>query len=140
MQLGAVSLNSPLASLIRLRFVFGTPPFVFNQDVKTWALAEINAVPRGGHAAVWNPVLQPSSGRSATVRLTLRAAGRVKVSVHRGDGTLVRRLAEQDASAGVVSWDWDGRNEQGRMQASGVYLVRIEGPGFSQIKKIVLVR
>jgi hypothetical protein len=35
---------------------------------------------------------------------------------------------------------WDGRNDQGQLCASGVYLVRLEGPGYSSVVKLALVK
>jgi hypothetical protein len=35
---------------------------------------------------------------------------------------------------------WDARNEKGERLASGVYFCRLVTPGFSQTRKLVLVR
>ena len=35
---------------------------------------------------------------------------------------------------------WDGRDDAGRLVASGVYLYELDAPGYLETKKMVLVR
>jgi flagellar hook assembly protein FlgD len=47
-----------------------------------------------------------------------------------------------DASlpAGVHTYTWDGRDDQGREVASGVYFCRLQAGEFGAVERLVLVR
>ena len=49
--------------------------------------------------------------------------------------TLVRGLLQ----AGTYTVHWDGRNDNGRTLASGVYLYRLQAGPFSQVRKVTLI-
>jgi len=42
--------------------------------------------------------------------------------------------------AGEHRWIWDGRNEEGKLAASGVYIVRMDVGSFSSCVKVVMVK
>lgn len=66
----------------------------------------------------------------------LPAEARVEVFTLHGEP--IRRLEERDGDGGV---DWDLRDAQGQAVPSGVYLVRIEGPGGAVVlRKAVVIR
>jgi thermitase len=139
-QIGELSSRYPLVSSIHLRLELSNGPYTSSQTVKTWRFQETAQVPAGGRAAVWNGVFDPTEGGKATVRLTLEQAGHVTVRVMRGDGTLIQTLADEEAPAGVRTWDWSGNNNLGSTVASGLYLIHIRGPGVNALKKVVLVK
>jgi probable HAF family extracellular repeat protein len=86
--------------------------------------------------APWpNPV---STG--AMLRYRLPDAGLTRVVVVDIAGREVARLLDQTQAAGEHSCAWDGRDSQGRMLNSGVYLMRIEAGGASRSQKIVVSR
>lgn len=130
----------PLVSSVHLRLEFNHGSYVSSQTVKTWQFRETASVPPGGRAAVWNAVFDPTQGGKATVRLTLEQAGRVTVRVLRPDGAPIRTLADEEAPAGVRTWEWAGTNTAGSVAASGLYLIHIRGPGVNVVKKAVLVK
>lgn len=55
-------------------------------------------------------------------------------------GRTVRTLFHGRVEAGVYTLIWDGLDDQGRPVSSGVYLIRMEGKGFSATKKMSLLR
>ena len=66
--------------------------------------------------------------RHATSHLSflLRHRERIDVSVVNADGGHVATLAQgQDAPAGRVGFDWDGRGEDGRVVPDGVYRLKV---------------
>jgi hypothetical protein len=63
-----------------------------------------------------------------------------RVGIYDLTGRLVRRLAERMVPAGVQSAAWDGRDENGRTVAGGVYFIRASTPGHEENLKIVVVR
>jgi len=62
-----------------------------------------------------------------------------KVSIYDRRGRQVAVLADGNGSADSVP-AWRGTDESGRSLASGIYLVRIQGQGYDERYKVVLVR
>lgn len=139
-QLGNLSINYPMASQVKLRIALDDAVFVTTRDLATWDFRELDVLPAGGEAAVWNGVFDPTQAGKATVRLTLKNAGRVKIQVFTTDAALVKTVADEDAGVGVRTWSWTGRGERGEILASGLYLIRIRAPGINEIKKAILVK
>jgi hypothetical protein len=67
-----------------------------------------------------NPTLGQGASR---VSFTLPRAGRVSLEVFDLRGARVRRLLEEKVPAGPSSIAWDGKDDQGRSSAAGVYLL-----------------
>jgi len=65
--------------------------------------------------------------------------GRVALEVFDVNGRLVRRLKDGSVDAKGSAW-WDGSDSAGRPVASGVYFYRLRAPGFSQARKVMLLR
>jgi hypothetical protein len=55
-------------------------------------------------------------------------------------GQLVRTLVDEPKGPGTYQVIWDGRSDQGKAVASGVYLYRLQVGDFSQTKKMVLIK
>jgi hypothetical protein len=49
-------------------------------------------------------------------------------------------LVDRELPAGVHRIGWDARDAGGKSLASGLYLVRLESSGRSDIRKLVLIR
>jgi len=75
-----------------------------------------------------------------TIELDVKSPGRVRLDVYDASGRHVASLADRVVSAGLYRLQWDGRNANGRLAASGVYVCRLEAPGLTQSEKIVLSR
>lgn len=76
-----------------------------------------------------------------TLRFDLARSGRVALEVHDLRGRRVRTLDLGTASAGVHDVVWDGRDDEQRDLASGVYLVRLVVDGATaDFRKATLVR
>ncbi len=75
-----------------------------------------------------------------TVRFELSREQRVRVTVVNVAGEVVRSLAHATYSAGQHELAWDGRDDAGRSQASGTYLLRLETAGAAESRKLTLVR
>ena len=55
-------------------------------------------------------------------------------------GRQIKALVDGDKPAGEHQTTWDGTNEFGQEVPSGVYFYRVEAPGFSDKRKMVLVK
>lgn len=115
-------------------------------DPNDWVLCEINYGGASGlpsmNAAV--PRLLPNVPNpfnpSTDIRYELPAEAQVEVSVYDLSGRLVRVLEQGIRPAGENSVRWDGRDDQGGAQASGLYFVRLNADGKIGLRKITLVQ
>ncbi len=67
-------------------------------------------------------------------------AGTVNLSIYDVSGRLVRTLENSFLAAGRYSRVWDGRDRAGRLASSGTYFYRLSGRGFSEARKMVLMK
>lgn len=79
-----------------------------------------------------NPTLQPSP---LTKRNIISKASFVKLVVHDITGREIETLVSQNMNAGVYKADWDASK-----YSSGVYFYKIEAGGFTEVKKMILVK
>ena len=78
---------------------------------------------------------------STTIRLTLPEPGPVSLTLYNVTGQVVRRLLlHQYREAGIHTLTWDGRDDQGRDVAGGVYLYRLLVSDQVLLGKITLLR
>ena len=85
----------------------------------------------------------PNPFNSATViRFALPDAADVDLAIFNLAGQRVATLANGIRTAGTYTLRWDGRNDDGRALASGVYLYRLETRDGQQVetRKLVLMR
>ncbi len=77
---------------------------------------------------------------ATTIVFDLGQAGFVRLTVHDLRGQVVRRLVAEARPAGRHGAAWDGRDDAGRPVASGLYVCRLETPGFRATTKIAMVK
>lgn len=137
----------------RARLTSGSPFFPHSRwitseahssgDADFWTSGTVVAVtPPPSHAgtvarlvgAAPNPA---GRGTASRIDLTLPAPGPVTLDVFDAGGRHVRRLAEGGFAAGISSRPWDGRDEQGRSVAAGVYFVVLQAGAASDRMKVV---
>jgi hypothetical protein len=70
----------------------------------------------------------------------LKVSTNVDLSLYDIQGRLVRRLLRQALSPGSYLVRWDGRADDGRAVASGVYVSRLKTEGPVQTRKMALLR
>jgi hypothetical protein len=74
------------------------------------------------------------------VRFHLVETGRIELSVLDVNGRRVRSLASETWDAGVHELSWDGRNDEGRPIASGVYFVQLRIREHTFSSKAILLK
>ena len=77
---------------------------------------------------------------STTIRYRLASPGRVQLMVFDAAGRRVRTLVDEERAAGSHDVTFDGRDDAGAAIASGVYFYRLDADGFSQTRKMVLLK
>ena len=81
---------------------------------------------------------RPSPFRDrTTLELSLAEPAHVRVAVFDVTGRRVRTLLDADRDADRYRITWDGRNDDGRPLASGVYFVRYEAGPAEIVRRVV---
>ena len=81
----------------------------------------------------------PSKG-ALRIAYALPRESQVRLNVYNVSGQLVRSLKNETQKPGSYQVTWDGKDQNGRMVASGVYLYRMEAGDFRKTQKLVVVR
>jgi cytochrome c peroxidase len=81
----------------------------------------------------------PTAGETS-LSFELPGESPVRVSVHDASGRLVRRIFSGVLARGGHSITWDGRDDDGRRVAGGVYFVRVSGPAGDWTRRVSMVR
>lgn len=75
-----------------------------------------------------------------TISFTLAEAGKVRVSIFDITGRRVARLADENFESGSHELVWTGRDNAGHVQSSGIYFLSMEASGYSERRRLVLLR
>jgi flagellar hook assembly protein FlgD len=76
----------------------------------------------------------------ANLQYIMSTSGKVTITVFDLKGDIVDVLAKDTMSAGEHSTAWAGKNRGGRIVARGIYFIRVVGPDFDEIRKVLVVR
>jgi hypothetical protein len=98
----------------------------------------VAGIPSDGRRLAQN---EPNPFVEATdIRYTVAERNDVDLAVFDIAGRRVRTLAAGAADAGQYRVRWDARDEKGERVASGIYFYRLEGRGFEETRKMVVLR
>ena len=114
---------------------------VTNADGAEGTLANALAIDiAGGVVALTDNLLRPRLGIRTRIDVTIFADGPVRLSLFAIDGTPVKTLSDEFRPAGSFMVEWDGTTASGEAAASGVYVLRVDGPKLDATERIVLIR
>ena len=77
---------------------------------------------------------------STTMAYSLKTAGHVRLDIFNILGQNVCTLVDEYQDANNYTKLWDGRDDNGNVVASGIYMYRIKSGDFTDIKKMVLMK
>ena len=77
---------------------------------------------------------------TTTIAFDLAEGGAVNLRIYNLKGQLVKTLFSGDKQAGRHNIVWDGRDQHNRPVASGVYLYRLDTKGYSQSRKMLMMK
>ena len=77
---------------------------------------------------------------STTIEYSIPQTGRVKLSIYNIRGQKVKTMINGDMEKGQHRIVWNGRDDQNRSVASGVYFIRLEAAGKTSIRKAMLLK
>jgi hypothetical protein len=94
----------------------------------------------GGAVARLHPATPNPFNPVTSLRFDLARPATVAFAVYDVRGRLVRTLLAGDLPAGAHAVDWDGRDDGGRTQAAGVYVVRLDAGREAFTQRLVLLK
>lgn len=75
------------------------------------------------------------------IRYSVAQPGRAAIRVYGVGGALVRTLVDKLHTSGAYTVRWDGRDDNGRRLASGVYFYKLEtASGATEAKKLIMLK
>ena len=77
---------------------------------------------------------------TTTVKYQLPKSTEVSLKIYNVLGQLVRTLVDEKQMAGNYSIIWDGKDNNGQLVASGIYMYKIHTQNFVKTKKMILIR
>jgi hypothetical protein len=77
---------------------------------------------------------------TTSIRFAMKERALVTIKIYNVAGQRVRTLIDGVKGAGSYSITWDGKNNLGADVGSGIYFYKMETKGFTQTKKMVLLR
>ena len=90
------------------------------------------------------PALRPNYPNpfnpETAIQFELPENAKVSLTVFNSLGQTVRTLLDQELARGSYRITWDGRNQAGQIQTSGIYFYRIQTDGFVSMRRMVLMR
>jgi len=102
------------------------------------AVAEERGAPLPSAVSLAQNYPNPCNG-STTIRFSIAQQEEVGLTVYNLAGQEVKGLAQGHREAGTYALRWDGRDDDGRELASGVYLYRLQAGHQVETRKLVLV-
>lgn len=72
------------------------------------------------------------------IRFSLPSAGNVDLTIYNIRGQVVKHFASNYYQAGVHSLRWDGKNDNGVVSPSGIYLVEVRSGEQRSVRQVVL--
>lgn len=93
-----------------------------------------------GEVTIMHNVINPVRGETAKLHYVLDQTGYVTINVFDLKGDIVDVLVRGQQAKGEYSTSWNGRNRGGRIVARGIYFIRLVGPGFDEMRKVMVVK
>lgn len=142
--------NCPLAETLvgNKLYIVETGLFYSNNSPRLWLVT----LPEGNQTAVRDGTNPPASFRldqnypnpfnpTTRIEFSLQKADNVVLAVYNVLGQRIRVLARGRIAAGEHFASWNGRDEEGRISASGVYFCRLtSASGYSATRKMVFMK
>jgi hypothetical protein len=110
-----------------------------NRPVEVATGVRVTAVPRATVTALEGAYPNPFAD-ATTIVFSLVETGPVSLVVYGVDGRAVRTLANGSWEPGTYRLPWDGRDDQGRAVATGIYYVQFVAPGRRATRSVMHVR
>jgi hypothetical protein len=95
--------------------------------------------PLFGDASIPGNIFHPDRGQPLQLRFSAPLEGTVQIDLYNRIGGHVRHF-ELNVNAGSYTQPWDGRDEQGLLVASGIYVAQFKAKGLFKAVKFAVVK
>lgn len=77
---------------------------------------------------------------STNLRYSMREAGEVRIDIFNSKGQIVRSFTNRHQEAGYYQVSWDGRDMNGSVVSTGMYLYQMSTDNYSATKKMMMMK
>jgi len=123
-----------------IAFAVGASGTIIKNSITSTSSSDSAVIEKQGDIKPINNLFDPSNNEATTLEYTTLNSGRITIRIFSMQGQLIKLILDADVTAGSNSINWDGRNDTGEIVGSGIYIVHIQGPGFSSTAKIAIVQ
>jgi hypothetical protein len=109
-------------------------------NVRPFEYSYHSLIEQRGQVTITNNVIHPANGEIAYLHYSMPSTGKITITVFTLSGDIVNVLASGTQGPGEYTTGWDGKNRGGRIVARGIYFIRVVGPGFDEMRKVLVVR
>jgi len=135
--------QSAIYDPLRDRMVVFGGEYFYNELNDAWVLTW-GDTPVGAKRPVTTAALPPAYPNpfnpTVTIPFELAREGMVTLAVYDVAGRRVRTLVNEWTPVGSHLATWDGTGDRGERVASGVYFYRLQAPGMSETRKLVMMK
>ncbi|MFC2061317.1 fibronectin type III domain-containing protein [Elusimicrobiota bacterium] len=101
----------------------------------------VSLLPEENQACVYNNLMvSPGNGNPAYINYSLTESADVLIKLYDMQGRLVSDIFDDSLEAGIHITQWDGKNDDGDIVASGVYYLHIKFDDINEVHKIIVVK
>ncbi|OGS22381.1 MAG: hypothetical protein A2252_02225 [Elusimicrobia bacterium RIFOXYA2_FULL_39_19] len=98
-------------------------------------------VPVGNMKLIDNKIdVKKETTTGVRVIYNISNAGKIRVNVYDTFGRLVKVITDEEKNAGKYEANWNGKDTNGVILPTGIYLIHITGPGINQTRKVCIVK
>lgn len=123
------------------------PPFMgwFIDDIQITEGKDVTAVSRETNVVMPEQYVLHQNfpnpfNPTTTIQFELPTSNKAALKIYNLRGELVRTLLEEQLNAGIHRAMWDGNDNTGRRQSSGVYFYKLETKDFNAVRKLILLK
>ncbi len=137
--IGRVSLSYPTATTIKaeLLIIDGTG---MNSTICRSVEYPISSTEKT-NLKIYNNLIDGHTTKSCTIKYgDTTKSFPIEINIYDLNNRFIRTLLKENKSAGLYTAEWDGKDKNGNLAASGIYLVRIKMGDSMYLRKIAVVR
>lgn len=112
----------------------------YNGKVSNYSNEAFTTTPLKPFFALYNNLFNPKKGEEVTIKYTLSWNTFVTIKIYTLYGEFVNTLLSKNQSFGEHQLNWSGKDEDGNIVASGIYLVYFNAGDFEEIKKLAVIK